>query len=201
MKIYTRKGDKGISYIGKNIQIDKANPVLEFLGEMDELQIRIGSIGAWHRSFSDKTNSKRKQNLNYKSIEKELLFLKELIQQIYELNSIIYQYLIDKDHDIAFNFDKYKDFIKIIENHIDHMENTLPTIHDFIISDENYLHNLIHLARTQTRKSERSAQYLKKTKLDATVLFQFLNRLSDYFFTLARWILMDSEKPDQTIKR
>lgn len=192
MKIYTRKGDEGFSVLGKNQKIDKAHPAIAFMGEMDELQMRIGSIGAWHHSGSEKVSNKP-------YLENELAFLRECIYQIYEINSSVFYFLTHRENKTAKEITE-NTFVYKIEERIDHIEKMLPPLTDFIYCDQSFLGNLVHLARTQTRKAERSAGFLKDTKIQYHHVFQFLNRLSDYFFTLARWIETDFEKKDQTIR-
>lgn len=88
-----------------------------------------------------------------------------------------------------FNFDINQEFIKILEKEIDDMTSELPKLSNFILPNSN-----IHLSRAIARRCERKmvealALY---SHIDDNCLI-FINRLSDYLFTLARYENKDKE--------
>jgi len=83
-------------------------------------------------------------------------------------------------------FDVSQEFTKILEKEIDMMTVQLPKLTNFILPSGN-----IHLSRAIARRCERRLVKLKSknteiTHIDDNCLI-FLNRLSDYLFTLARY--------------
>ncbi|GAB4141377.1 MAG: cob(I)yrinic acid a,c-diamide adenosyltransferase [Patescibacteria group bacterium] len=100
-------------------------------------------------------------------------------------------------------------FTKEIEQEIDRMTEKLPTLTNFILPGGSEISAICHIVRTNVRKTEREfVNFLEKlsfdmfgTKEDKLKMIEkineqnffykttlpFLNRLSDYFFTLARW--------------
>lgn len=126
----------------------------------------------------------------------------DLLGDIDELNSFIgvinSEYLI-KDIQIwlfdlgtiianpnkKYTFDCNLEFTKILEKEIDNMTSKLPKLVNFILPNGN-----IHLSRAITRRCERKLVEVKTitTHIDDNCLI-FMNRLSDYLFTLARYDL------------
>jgi cob(I)alamin adenosyltransferase len=88
-----------------------------------------------------------------------------------------------------FNFDINQDFIKILENEIDRMTSELPRLSNFILPTSN-----IHLSRAIARRCERKMVEAKAeySHIDDNCLI-FINRLSDYLFTLARYDNINNE--------
>jgi len=88
-----------------------------------------------------------------------------------------------------FNFDINQEFIKILEKEIDDMTNDLPKLSNFILPNGN-----IHLSRAIARRCERKMVEARKlyNHIDDNCLI-FINRLSDYLFTLARFENKDKE--------
>ena len=82
-----------------------------------------------------------------------------------------------------YNFDIDLVFTKILENKIDEMTEQLPKLSNFILPTGN-----IHLSRAIARRCERKMVAVKEIHdyIDDNCLI-FLNRLSDFLFTLARY--------------
>ena len=74
----------------------------------------------------------------------------------------------------------------MLEEEIDHLNGSLPRQASFIIPGGSHEAALAHVCRTVCRRAERRIFFLgETTKLDVNVL-QYINRLSDYLFMLAR---------------
>jgi len=109
-------------------------------------------------------------------IESEKI-LKDIQIWLFDLGSII------ANPKKKFNFDISQEFIKILEREIDEMTAELPKLSNFILPNGN-----IHLSRAITRRCERKMVEAKSlySHIDDNCLI-FINRLSDYLFTLARY--------------
>ncbi|MBD5805828.1 cob(I)yrinic acid a,c-diamide adenosyltransferase [Limosilactobacillus walteri] len=168
MRIYTKNGDQGQTrIIGKKI-LYKSDARVEAYGEVDELNSWIG----YTRSLiGNQTN--------------ELSAELEEIQQL----------LFDCGHDLAtpknderhpFKFDKAKP-TTWLEERIDTYTEKVPTVKKFILPGGTQLASSLHVARTITRRAERRIVLLmQKEEINVDVL-TFINRLSDYFFAVARY--------------
>ena len=170
MRIYTKKGDKGKTQLLGGSMVNKNHLKLECYGSIDELNSFIGNI--YDQEIS--------------AFHKEILF--KIQNHLFNLGSII-------------SFDGEKDKIKLpnittqnikmMEKAIDKMEEELPILRAFILPSGHPTASKCHIARTVCRRAERNLVALsQKEKID-NLHIQYLNRLSDYLFVLARAILKD----------
>ena len=75
------------------------------------------------------------------------------------------------------------------------MDASLPILKNFILPSGAPTASKCHIARTVCRRAERNLVALgKEEKIDPLHL-KYLNRLSDYLFVLARFILMENNIP------
>ncbi|MED1470839.1 cob(I)yrinic acid a,c-diamide adenosyltransferase [Bacillus salipaludis] len=165
MRIYTRTGDKGkTSIIGG--RVDKDDTRVEAYGTVDEVNCFVGQA------------------------------IQELDPEIFadvlaDLETIQHE-LFDCGGDLANVSDKremklQKESIDYLEKKIDEYIEEAPELERFILPGGTKPAASIHIARTVTRRAERLVVKLVKADLKAPELaLQYLNRLSDYFFALAR---------------
>lgn len=173
-KIYTKTGDQGQTGLVSGNRITKSDLRIDLYGDLDELNSRIG--------FSSSLLS---QNLKYKNI---IDFLNVIQSAIFDLGSNMACE--------AENRGKYKlpqildEFITSLELEIDLMDGELTSLTNFVLPGGSITASSLHLCRTNTRRVERRIiQYFEVTKEELpqnSVIF--LNRLSDYFFVLARYV-------------
>lgn len=74
------------------------------------------------------------------------------------------------------------DAVEVIENQVKGLEDTLPPFRSFILPGGNLASSYSHVCRTICRRAERQAVKIGVKGVE----LQYLNRLSDYFFLLAR---------------
>ena len=171
MKIYTKKGDKGKTQLLGGSMVDKNHIKLECYGTIDELNSFIGNI------YDQEINT----------AHKEILF--KIQNQLFNLGSII-------------SFDGEKNKIKLpnittqnitlLEKSIDKMDEELPMLRAFILPSGHPVASKCHIARTVCRRAERNLVTLSQKEQIDNLHIQYLNRLSDYLFVLARAILKDN---------
>jgi cob(I)alamin adenosyltransferase len=75
---------------------------------------------------------------------------------------------------------------EILESEIDRMTSELPELKHFILPGGHPTVSHIHVARTVCRRTERTATALAELSTVNPIFIQYLNRLSDYLFTLSR---------------
>lgn len=158
-KIYTRTGDDGQTGIANAARLDKTAPLINAIGDVDELNAALGLL----RSFglSEKPNQQ----------------LSVVQHKLFDLGASLAQYqgqmLIADD-------------IVQLEEWIDEMESILPDLRAFILPTGNQIGSYAHLSRAICRRAERSClQASASHSIDKNCL-KYLNRLSDYLFMLAR---------------
>ena len=163
MRIYTRTGDNGKTSLLSGKRVNKHNKRIIAYGSIDELNSFMGVV----RDYSPE---------DYK----DEIFL---IQN--KLMIIASQLSNDKNYDNIPNINK-KD-TEFLENAIDRMTDKLNPLENFIIPGGNKLISFTHVARCVCRRVEVNISVLKaKEDLDKEILL-YINRLSDYLFTLARF--------------
>ena len=163
MFFYTGKGDKGSSHIGKK-KYPKDSLILEVLGELDELNSFIGVVRA---TFKQKELARKLQNVQ------ENLFI---------IQARIAWFLYPKFKSPELKEEK----IKSLEQEIENAEKTIKPERGFIISGSNLVSAWLDLLRAVSRRVERKMFTLsRKKKLPPEILI-YLNRLSSYFYALAR---------------
>ena len=79
-----------------------------------------------------------------------------------------------------------EDKVRVLENLIEEYNDDLPPLSDFILPGGSKTAALLHLARSVCRRAERAVVALGKQENISPVLYQYLNRLSDLFFIVAR---------------
>lgn len=174
MKLYTKRGDQGMTQLVGGIKVSKDDRQVIAYGMMDELNAWIG----YTVTCCD---------------GQETLFIKELQE--------IQQCLFDAGHDLAtpsnrpaYIFDEKN--VAWLEKRIDFYSAHSPEIRQFILPGGSRMAAVLHIARTVTRRLERQIVALQnETSINKAVL-QYVNRLSDYFFAAARYANVLNEVDD-----
>lgn len=192
MKIYTKTGDKGTTRLVDGSCVEKFNPRVEAYGSVDELN-----------SFIGLTISNLNSHANVSSLHKLESLLTRIQNELFNLGSL----LATENPEVA------KKLPTLSESHIVHLENTidqytseLPALKNFILPGGHLVASSLHICRTACRRAERrtvEVQHLALQKgidnLSPVVIY--LNRLSDLFFTLARWVNVHTNHPEVIWKK
>jgi cob(I)alamin adenosyltransferase len=169
-KIYTRKGDQGITGLVSGTRIKKSDPRIQLYGEVDELNSYIG-LG-----------------ISFLPAEFNKVFLHEIQSSLFDLGSNL---ACENEKRGQFKLPRLKDkLIEKLEKEIDHMDSSLPILKTFILPGGTLEASAFHICRTVTRKVERQmVDYEGECPGEIPEgALRFINRLSDYFFVLARYV-------------
>lgn len=162
---YTGKGDKGKSYVGKK-SVKKICFEVEALGQLDELNSMLGVLKSQKISNN----------------------LREIIHGIQENLFTIQSHVANIMLGQSFKVPEFKSSkVKEIEKIIDSIEQRLPPLKKFVISDVNQTSAWLDLVRAKSRNVERDVLKIKKIDQLSQEIRAYLNRLSSLFFALARW--------------
>jgi len=167
MKIYTKTGDKGQTSLIGGTRVVKHHLRIESYGTVDELNSYIGLI--------------RDQDIAKK--HKELL--KEVQDRLFTIGASL---AADPEKSKMKIPDLHMADIELLENEIDQMDNELPALRHFILPGGSNAVSFCHIARCVCRRAERLAVHLGEDSFVEDKVVVYLNRLSDYLFTLARKI-------------
>ncbi len=166
MKIYTKTGDKGYTSLIGGKRVPKFHTRIEAYGTIDELISYLGLI-------------RDQPGISIVDIKKIID-----IQSCLMVCSAI----------VATDCENCNDQIPILneddilplEQSIDEMEKMLKPLHNFIIPGGNIIVSHCHVARTICRRAERYVLRLSQESIVPEDVVQYLNRLSDFLFVLAR---------------
>lgn len=170
MKIYTKTGDKGTTALFGGARIPKHHLRIECYGTIDELNSFTGLL----RDEAGK-HSATEELLR---IQDRLFVIGSLLAAQPGKKNLKLPHL--KDEDVLF-----------LENAIDKMDRSLTPLRYFILPGGNKVASHAHICRCVCRRAERLAVLLSETEEVDALVVPYLNRLSDYFFTLARKLTHD----------
>lgn len=167
MKVYTRTGDDGTTSLFSGKRVPKHDIRIKAYGTIDELNSWIGAIRD-----------------NVTSVHNE-----ELIEVQKNLMTVGSQLANDSDQFLIQKIN-LSDVVNL-EERIDLITVGLPPLRNFVIPGGHPVISYTHLARSVCRRAERYITELKDlTEVDSEVVF-YINRLSDYLFTLSRKFSLD----------
>ncbi|MCS7206253.1 MAG: cob(I)yrinic acid a,c-diamide adenosyltransferase [Leptospiraceae bacterium] len=176
-KIYTKKGDEGFTHLASGEKVLKFHIRVDLYGNCDELNSYIGVVCSLIQE--------KQTNPKLKEIWDELNFIQSLI---FEYSAELAGYYRDNQTIL-----KEEDILHL-EEKIDEWSNNMPELRKFILPGGSLIASFLHVCRTKCRDVERKLIYAiveKKENIHPDFI-KFFNRLSDYFFTLARycnWVL------------
>ena len=187
MKIYTKTGDEGTSSLYTGERRDKSDAVFEALGDTDELNSLIGVAREHCRSLPD--------------CEGLLGQLETIQSRLLDVGSAVAtppgKATATKVERAAFPTGPTED----LESWIDAYDETLPPLRNFILPSGGLAASFLHLARTTCRRAERRIVPLVREENIQTEVCVFMNRLSDYLFTAARFAARQAEEEEVVYKK
>ena len=175
MKIYTKTGDKGLTSLIGGTRVPKHHLRIESYGTVDELNSYIGLI--------------RDQGI----AERHKEVLKEVQDRLFTIGSSLAS---DPDTSKMKIPDLHLADIELLENQIDLMDAELPALRHFILPGGSNAVSFCHIARCVCRRAERLSVHLSEDSFVDDKVIVYLNRLSDYLFTLARKIGNEQQIPE-----
>lgn len=166
MKIYTKTGDDGSTNLFSGGRVTKTHRRVEAYGTVDELNSVIGMARVLTRQSQTATWLEAVQN--------QLFYLgADLATPLDTHSSRVVR--ISGEH------------ITWLESAIDTMTADLPELQRFILPGGTPAAAQLHIARTVCRRAERRVVELAHNETIGEHAAIYLNRLSDFLFTLARW--------------
>jgi len=214
MKLYTKTGDTGTTSLYNGQRLPKSSIHFEVLGSLDELNSNIGLAKAFFNEIIEESDIKLYSGPGTGCYLTEPGIDSGKYYEWFELNEYLTKVqciIMDICSFVATpppmknnpDFNKWVTKINLdyslvinIEKKIDRLDSVLPPIKNFVVPSGNKLISQIHIIRTIVRRCEREYLSIPFEKDVPEVLFHFmeiqkyLNRLSDYFFVLSRFVAM-----------
>ncbi len=168
MKIYTKKGDTGTTQLIGGTRVPKHHIRIESYGTVDELNSHIGMIADLFQQHA--------VIAVVREIQDRLFTVGSLLAADPETNKMKLPQISESD-------------ITLLENEIDKMTSELPEMTSFILPGGSVAASQCHIARCVCRRAERIVTQLNELQTVDPLIITYLNRLSDYLFTLSRYVL------------
>ncbi len=167
--IYTKTGDKGGTSLIGGVRVPKNHIRIESYGTVDELNSFIGMVNdmAQHEQVS--------------------AWLREIQDRLFTIGSAL---ATNPDKEVKMKLpDLHEADVQWLEQRIDEMNEQLPEMRSFILPGGNLASSTCHVARCVCRRAERICVDMQEhDEFIPPLIIQYLNRLSDYLFVLARYL-------------
>jgi cob(I)alamin adenosyltransferase len=172
--VYTKQGDKGETSLVSGNRVSKGDHRIHIYGEVDELNSCLGLALSLMKEQS--------------VLEEEYDFIQDIQSTLFDLGSNLACELEFRE--------KYKlpqlssTDIEEVEGQIDKLDASLPPLKNFILPGGSSVAAQFHIARTVCRRIERNlvsfSQHTPEEIPENSI--EFINRLSDYLFVMARYV-------------
>ena len=165
-KVYTRRGDEGVTSLVGGQRVSKASIRLESYGTVDELSAHLGLLASMLPDGVDKDMIQRIQN---------------------NLFNVCTNLATDQDETPLYPSAYLPEGeTECLEQQVDAMMNSFPEKQGFILPGGTREAAQAHVCRTVCRRAERRIVELAKTAKVTPEVLQYINRLSDYLFVLSK---------------
>ncbi|MBK8034917.1 MAG: cob(I)yrinic acid a,c-diamide adenosyltransferase [Chloroflexi bacterium] len=166
MKIYTKTGDDGTTSLFSGGRVPKHHLRVESYGTIDELNSTLGLARAQQPTAGTDA------------------YLARIQHQLFNLGADLATPL-DAPNSYVVRMDAAT--VAWLEQGIDQMTGELPPLTYFILPGGTAAAAAIHMGRTVCRRAERVITALVEHEPIGDQVLPYVNRLSDFLFTLARW--------------
>lgn len=170
MKIYTKKGDTGYTSLIGGTRVAKHHLRIESYGTVDELNSYMGLV----RDYNENPE------------------LKEVILEVQDrLFTIGSQLAADPEKSKMKLPELHESDVTFLEEQIDKMDEELEPMRSFVLPGGHPVISSTHIARCVCRRAERITVHLAENETVDEIIMRYLNRLSDFLFTLSRKLSKD----------
>jgi cob(I)alamin adenosyltransferase len=174
-KVYTRTGDNGETALVGGKRVPKDSARIDAYGTIDELNSIVGLARAFNEEKLSEGEAHRFLDLVLRQIQDEL----------FDLGS---ELATPPDFFQEGMYRVGEPEIKKIEQLIDECQKSLEPLKSFILPGGGKLGAYLHQCRTVCRRAEREILRLSRVEELSEWPVKYVNRLSDLFFVLSRWI-------------
>ena len=168
MKIYTRKGDDGTTGLLGGVRVAKHHARIEAYGNVDELNSYLGLL---RDLLADSPHSQ---------------MILAIQDRLFTIGSHL---ALDPSHEGKMQLPQlHSEEVATLEKAMDDMDEKLQPMKNFVLPGGHPTVSHVHIARCICRRAERSIVFLNEQSALEPLILEYMNRLSDYLFTLSRMI-------------
>lgn len=174
-RVYTRTGDRGDTALVGGSRVAKDSPRIAAYGTLDELNAVVGlartfnaerlAEGAHHRWLDD--------------------VLRRLQNELFDVGS---ELATPPGAEYEGMFRVGDAEVTALEQLMDQCQRDLEPLRSFVLPGGGRINAFLHQARTVCRRAERDVLALSRAEPVSEAVLRYLNRLSDLFFVLSRWV-------------
>ena len=164
-KVYTRTGDAGQTSLVSGTRVDKDDVRVEAYGTIDELNSNLGVL--LHSTKLDNPEV--------------IAIVRKAQNKLFNIGGYLANDKADKLYGVT------QEDVAELERMMDQMNETIPPAQGFVLPGGTRLSAQADRCRTITRRAERRVVTLAKVAPIDPLVFEYINRLSDFFFVFARF--------------
>lgn len=174
-RVYTRTGDQGTTALVGGSRVPKDSPRIAAYGTIDELNASLGLARVFNEERLAEGEGHQWLDGVFRKLQNELF---DLGSELATPEDAVYEGM--------FRFSDKE--VKALEKLMDECQKELEPLQSFILPGGGRISGFLHQCRTVCRRAEREIFALSKVETINPQTQKYVNRLSDLFFVLARWV-------------
>lgn len=174
-RVYTRAGDKGATALVGGKRVPKDSPRIEAYGTIDELNSVVGLTRVFNEERLAESEAHQRLDALLRRIQNELF---DLGSELATPEDAVYEGM--------FRFSERE--VTALEKLIDECQKELEPLKSFTLPGGGRIGGFLHQCRTVCRRAERQILALSRVEPINPWTLKYVNRLSDLFFVLSRWV-------------
>jgi cob(I)alamin adenosyltransferase len=186
-RVYTRLGDSGETALVGGRRVAKDSPRIVAYGTLDELNAAVGLARVFNAERLAARGPVRERHRWLDDV------LKKIQNQLFDLGSELAT-PADAVYDGMFRVGQNE--VTELEQLMDRCQKDLKPLKSFVLPGGGRIQGFLHQARTVCRRAEREILALSRVEPIGDWPLRYVNRLSDAFFVLGRWVGRHMDEPE-----
>ncbi len=174
-RVYTRTGDKGETALVGGKRVPKDSPRIVAYGTIDELNAIVGIV----RTFNEERLT---EGAHHRWLDEAL---RKIQNELFDLGS---ELATPPEAEYEGMFKVGEEQVTALERLMDRCQKDLAPLKSFTLPGGGRINAFLHQARTVCRRAERAVLTLSRAEPINEWALRYVNRLSDAFFVLGRWV-------------
>ena len=191
-RVYTRTGDRGETALVGGRRVPKDSPRIAAYGTIDELNAAVGLARVFNAERMTGRGAGRERHRWLDEV------LKKIQNQLFDLGS---ELATPPDAVYSGMFRMGESEVTELEQLMDRCQKDLKPLKSFVLPGGGRIQGFLHQARTVCRRAEREVLALSRVEEIGEGPLRYVNRLSDLFFVLGRWVGKHMGEPEYLWER
>jgi cob(I)alamin adenosyltransferase len=191
-RVYTRTGDRGETALVGGARVPKDSPRIVAYGTLDELNAAVGLARVFNAERLAAGGPARERHAWLDDV------LRKIQNQIFDLGS---ELATPPAAAYEGMFRVGEAEVTELEQLMDRCQQDLAPLKSFVLPGGGRIQGFLHQARTVCRRAEREVLALSRAEPIGEWPLRYVNRLSDLFFVLGRWVGKHMGEPEYLWER